>query len=205
MAHFSLNACPLCRDAVPYLFLQCPSGRHCTSLSDPTGQLALCTSFVSFPFDSSQHIHSNTSASVAVCQPLTVFALALTNPSKLSATRRLRCWPAVLANAARTWRMRSLSVLSMMTAGASVVRGTGGARHPSCRLSPNPGMPVVRPRIWFRNYSDKITNSYGCMLLYSLYEHVSVYERIFCVWTYFLCMDVFLCRWCSRRTRTRTT
>ena len=36
MAHFSLDACPLSRDAAPPLFLLCPAGRHCTSLCDPT-------------------------------------------------------------------------------------------------------------------------------------------------------------------------
>ena len=86
MAHFSFDACPLSRDAAAYFFLQCLLGRHCEPLSSPTpGQLAICTSFVPLPCESNQHNHSNTSTSVAVCQPRTLLVRARTNSSKLSA------------------------------------------------------------------------------------------------------------------------
>ena len=54
---------------------------------------------------------------------------------KLSATRRFRCWPAVPANAARTSLMRSLSLLSTMTTGAPVFRGTGAPRYAGALLN----------------------------------------------------------------------
>ena len=130
MAYFGFYACPLSKDAAAYRFLQCPPGWHYASLSGyMPRQLAICTSFVPLPRESSQKNHSNTSTSVAVFQPFPLFVHARTNPSKLSATRRFCCWPVVPANAACTSLKRSLSLLSTITTSAPVVHGTGAPRY----------------------------------------------------------------------------
>ncbi|CAN0440819.1 unnamed protein product, partial [Pylaiella littoralis] len=88
-----------------------------------------CTSFVPLPCESSQHSHSKTSTSVAVFQPRWQFERTRTKPSKLSATELFCCCPAVPATAASTSLMRSLSLVSTMTAGGPEVRGTGSPRY----------------------------------------------------------------------------
>ena len=60
------------------------------------------TGIVPLPCEFRQHIHSKTTATVEVCQTVSLFVRACTHPSKVSATRLFRCWPAVPAAVART-------------------------------------------------------------------------------------------------------